>query len=108
MTILFCDVVGFTPLGEREDAEHVRAMMTAYFQAMERVIDGFGVRDRQRTGDGIRVAFGVPRLHEDDALRAARCALEMREALRLLNERHQGAWGEPLRVRYGIAWARRP
>jgi class 3 adenylate cyclase/tetratricopeptide (TPR) repeat protein len=82
--VLFCDLVGSTPLSQRLDPEELWDVERAYERVCETVVirnDGFVW---QRRGDGILVLFGYPRAHEDDAPRVARCALEMLEAVRQL------------------------
>lgn len=82
--VLFCDLVGFTPLSHRLDAEDLRDVVGAYHRTCEAVVlrhEGFVA---QYLGDGIEVYFGYPLAHEDDASRVVRCALEMLEAVRQL------------------------
>ena len=80
ITALFCDLVGSTELGERLDAELLRKVLDRYFDAMRTVIERHGGTVEKFIGDAVVGAFGVPEAHEDDALRAVRAALEMREA----------------------------
>ena len=103
VTILFCDLSEFTPFGERLDPETQHEVMRRYFRTMEGIIVRHEGHVEKFIGDAIMAVFGVPRLHEDDALRAARCALEMREAVEVLNTELRTGWGETLHVRYGIA-----
>src|SRR5205809_1344324 len=81
VTVLFADVVGSTPLGEELDPESVRGMMTRYFDRMAAVIERHGGTVEKFIGDAVMAVFGIPQVHEDDALRACRAALEMQEAL---------------------------
>ena len=71
-TILFCDVVGSTALGERADAETVRELMFRYFHTMRAAIERHGGTVEKFVGDAVMAVFGVPVAHEDDALRACR------------------------------------
>ena len=80
ITALFCDLVGSTELGERLDAELLRKVLDRYFHAMRAAIQHHGGTVEKFIGDAVVGAFGVPEAHEDDALRAVRAALEMREA----------------------------
>ena len=80
VTALFCDLVGSTELGERLDAELLRKVLDRYFHAMRAAIQHHGGTVEKFIGDAVVGAFGVPKAHEDDALRAVRAALEMREA----------------------------
>jgi class 3 adenylate cyclase len=86
VSVLFCDIAGFTSIGERLDPESVRAVMAHYFSEMTTVIERHGGTVEKYIGDAIMAVFGFPRLHEDDALRAVRAAAEMRQALEPLNE----------------------
>ncbi len=81
VTIVFCDVTGSTALGESTDPEAVRALLARYFNSMREIIEAHGGSVEKFIGDAVMAVFGVPVLHEDDALRAVRAALEMREAL---------------------------
>ena len=85
VTVLFSDVVGSTAMGEALDAETVRSVMGRYFRAMETVIERHGGRVEKFVGDAIMAVFGLPSLHEDDALRAVRAADQMRDELVRLN-----------------------
>src|SRR4051794_11802124 len=85
VTILFCDVSGFTELGERLDPETLLDVMDPYFETMAGIIARHDGRVNKFIGDAIHATFGIPRLHEDDAVRAARCAVEMREVMKSLN-----------------------
>ena len=102
MTVLFCDVVRSTQLGETVDAEAVRQLMTAYFDAMRDVIERHGGIVEKFIGDEVMAVFGVPTVHEDDALRAVRAATEMRRRLATFNEEIEPEWGIRLQVRMGV------
>ena len=86
VTILFTDVAGSTSLGERLDPESLRRVMGRYFDTMREVLERHGGTVEKFIGDAIMAVFGIPRLHEDDALRAVRADAEMRERLSALNE----------------------
>jgi class 3 adenylate cyclase len=81
VTVLFCDVTGSTALGEQLDPETLRALLARYFEAMKTIVERHGGTVEKFIGDAVMAIFGVPTLHEDDALRAARAAVEMRDAL---------------------------
>ncbi len=81
VTVVFCDVTGSTALGESTDPETVRALLARYFDRMRGIIEAHGGAVEKFIGDAVMAVFGVPVLHEDDALRAVRAALEMRDAL---------------------------
>ncbi len=102
VTIVFCDLKGSTSLGERLDSESVREVLSVYFAAMRQVLERHGGTVEKYIGDAIMAVFGLPRLHEDDALRAVRAACEMKTALRELNVRIQATWGVTLENRTGI------
>ena len=78
VTVLFCDVTGSTEMGERLDPEALRQVMRRYFERMRTVIEHHGGTVEKFIGDAVMAVFGVPVLHEDDALRAVRAAVEMR------------------------------
>jgi class 3 adenylate cyclase/tetratricopeptide (TPR) repeat protein len=81
VTVVFADVVSSTELGERADPEAVRATMRRFFQELRTIIERHGGTVEKFIGDAVMAVFGVPRAHEDDALRAVRAAAEMREAV---------------------------
>ena len=102
LTVLFCDVVGSTPLGEQLEPESVRKVMTRFFDRMRDVLERHGGTVEKYIGDAVMAVFGIPTLHEDDALRAVRAAAEMRAALEGLNAEFEPGWGVALRTRIGI------
>ena len=81
VTVLFCDVTGSTDLGERLDPEALRSLLARYFERMKATVERHGGTVEKFIGDAVMAVFGVPVLHEDDALRALRAAAEMRDAL---------------------------
>jgi class 3 adenylate cyclase/tetratricopeptide (TPR) repeat protein len=81
VTILFCDLVGSTELGESTDPEALRALLARYFDRMREIVESHGGSVEKFIGDAVMAVFGVPVVHEDDALRACRAAVEMRDAL---------------------------
>ena len=81
MSVVFCDVTGSTALGERSDPEALRALLAGYFERMRGIVESHGGSVEKFIGDAVMAVFGVPQLHEDDALRACRAAVEMRDAL---------------------------
>jgi class 3 adenylate cyclase/tetratricopeptide (TPR) repeat protein len=102
VTILFTDVTGSTALGERLDPESLRDVMGRYFASMREVIERHGGTVEKYIGDAVMAVFGVPVVHEEDALRAVRAAAEMREALVRLNVGLRGERGVTLEARTGI------
>src|SRR2546425_5183106 len=81
VTVLFCDVTGSTALGESVDPEALRALLARYFERMKAIVESHGGAVEKFIGDAVMAVFGVPVVHEDDALRAVRAATEMRDAL---------------------------
>ena len=81
VTVVFCDVAGSTAIGEALDPESVRRVMERFFEAMQAAIEHHGGTVEKFIGDAVMAVFGVPQVHEDDALRAVRAASEMRAAL---------------------------
>jgi predicted ATPase/class 3 adenylate cyclase len=102
VTIVFSDLKGSTNLGEALDSESLREVMSRYFDEMREVLEQHGGRVEKYIGDAIMAVFGLPRLHEDDALRAVRAALAMQQALRTLNAELQERWGVQLENRTGV------
>src|SRR5437667_2523914 len=81
VTVLFCDVVGSTGLGESVDPEALQGLLARYFERMKGIVESHGGSVEKFIGDAVMAVFGVPVVHEDDALRAVRAAVEMRDAL---------------------------
>src|SRR5213596_4337722 len=97
VTLVFSDLKGSTSLGEKLDSEALREVMSRYFEEMKRPLERHGGRIEKYIGDAIMAVFGLPRAHEDDALRAVRAAISMRIALARLNVE--------LKARYGFTIA---
>src|SRR2546426_3900190 len=102
VTVLFCDVAESTSLGESIDPETTRRVMLRYFDEMRPILERHGGTVEKFIGDAVLGVFGVPVLHEDDALRAVRAAEEMRNALERLNGELESRWGVRLQARIGI------
>ena len=81
VTVLFCDVTGSTALGASVDLEALRAVLGRYFARMKAIVESHGGPVEKFIGDAVVAVFGVPVVHEDDALRAVGAAVEMRDAL---------------------------
>jgi class 3 adenylate cyclase/tetratricopeptide (TPR) repeat protein len=86
VTIVFCDVVGSTELATRHDPEVLRGMMARFYAAVRAPVERHGGTVEKVIGDALVAVFGIPAVHEDDALRAVRAALEMRDAVESLGE----------------------
>ena len=104
-TILFSDIRNFTPLAEGAEPERVVALLNEYFTAMVRIVFRYGGTLDKFMGDGLMAVFGAPFDLKDQELRATLVAVEMVQAVRLFNERHQlEARGLPrLTIGVGIA-----
>jgi class 3 adenylate cyclase/tetratricopeptide (TPR) repeat protein len=102
VTVLFSDLVGSTALGEQLDAEAVWEVMSSYFSTMQAAIERHGGVVEKFIGDAIMAVFGLSQVHEDDALRAVRAALDMRAALAELNAELQEVRGVSIATRTGI------
>src|SRR5919206_2593004 len=101
-TALFADLVGSTPLAEREDPEVVQSVVSRTFDRLSQEIERYEGLLEKFMGDAVLAVFGVPRAHEDDAERAVRAAFEMQAVLSELN-RGFAAEGKPtLEMRIGI------
>jgi class 3 adenylate cyclase/tetratricopeptide (TPR) repeat protein len=102
VTVVFTDVVGSTPLGERLDPEALRRVMSRYFQRMREIVERHGGTVEKFIGDAVMAVFGIPTIHEDDALRAVRAAVEMREELSRLNRELEAERGVTIGMRTGV------
>ena len=81
MTVVFCDLTGSTAMGESADPEALRVLLAGYFERMRGILERHGGTVEKFIGDAVMAVFGVPAAHEDDALRACRAVVEMRDAL---------------------------
>jgi class 3 adenylate cyclase/tetratricopeptide (TPR) repeat protein len=102
VTVVFCDVTGSTALGERLDAESFRRVMARYFAEARRVIERHGGTVEKFIGDAVMAVFGVPVVHEDDAVRAVRAAEELRRAIGTLNSELERDYDTTLELRIGV------
>jgi len=102
VTVLFADIADWTALGERLDPESLRQVMTRYFDAMGAVLESHGGTLEKFIGDAVMAVFGIPELHEDDALRAVRAATDLRLALAGLNEEFEQQLGVRIGIRVGV------
>ena len=97
LTVMFCDLVGSTPLSTRFDPEDLREIVGAYHRCVADTVGHFGGFVAKYMGDGVLIYFGYPEAHEDDAERAARAGLAVIEAIGRIEA------PEPLKVRLGVA-----
>jgi class 3 adenylate cyclase len=102
VTILFADLVDSTELGARLDPEVLRRVLDRYFELVRAAIERHGGVVQKFIGDAAMAVFGIPTVHEDDALRAVRAACELREALAEPSGELTGTHGIPLQVRIGV------
>lgn len=102
VTILFIDIVDSSRLALALDPEALRNLLARYFGELSAVIRRHGGVVDAYIGDAIMAVFGVPMLHEDDALRGVRAAVEMRETLAILNREFEAGWGVRLASRIGV------
>jgi class 3 adenylate cyclase len=99
VSVLFCDLVGFTSRSERLDIEDVRAVLAPYYARLRADLEGYSGTVEKFIGDAVMALFGAPTAHEDDPERAVRAALAIRDAIAELNQ------AEPsldLHVRVGV------
>ena len=101
VTVLFCDVAESTRLGELDPEAH-RRLISRYFEEMSAALERHGGTVEKFIGDAVMAVFGVPTVHEDDALRAVRAATEMRERLGKLNDELDAEFGVRLEMRVGV------
>jgi class 3 adenylate cyclase/tetratricopeptide (TPR) repeat protein len=102
VTVLFSDVTGSTMLGEDLDPESFRRIMSRYFAEMRSLLERHGGTVEKFIGDAVMAVFGVPRAHEDDALRAVRAAAGIQETLAGLNREFKESYGIALSTRTGV------
>jgi len=87
VSVIFVDLVGFTARAERLDPEDVHAILTPYHECVRREIESFGGVVEKFIGDAVMAVFGAPTAFGDDAERAMRAALAVRDSVREMNER---------------------
>jgi class 3 adenylate cyclase/tetratricopeptide (TPR) repeat protein len=97
LSVLFCDLAGFTAHTEQTDPEDVRSRLAEYHTRVRQDVERFGGRIEKLMGDGVFAVFGAPTAHEDDPERAVRAALRIQESVADLN-RTQPGWDLVVRV----------
>jgi class 3 adenylate cyclase/tetratricopeptide (TPR) repeat protein len=103
VTVLFADIVGFTTLSERLDAEDVATIQDAYFAGVREVISRYGGRLEKFIGDAAMAVFGLPAAHDDDAERGVRAGLALVASVERLNSTLDlDASQPPLQLRVGV------
>ena len=99
VSVLFADLVGFTPLSEARDAEEIRDLLSRYFARASEVVGRYSGEVEKFIGDAVVAVWGTPVAHEDDAERAVRAALDLVDAIRQISEEAQIP---ELQVRVGV------
>ena len=99
MSLLFADLVGFTPLSESRDPDAVRELLSAYFERARAVIERYGGTVEKFIGDAVFAVWGVPTAREDDAERAVRAGLDLVSTVAVLGEE---VLADGLQMRVGI------
>src|SRR5262249_8548010 len=102
LTVLFCDLVGSTPLSQQLDAEEWRDVVQAYHRTAAAGVAGFGGHVARCRGDGLLSYFGWPTAREDDPERAVRAGLAIVDAMAPLNTTVVAGDGTRLAVRVGL------
>src|SRR5215210_2090936 len=102
VTVVFCDIVDSTPMGERIDPEVHRRIQERYFATVRSVLERHGGTVEKFIGDAAMAVFGIPFAHDDDALRAVCAASELRPALAELNDDLAADHGVTLAIRTGV------
>src|SRR5712691_8922461 len=102
VTIVFIDVTESTQLGARLDPEPLRRVMLRYFETVSEVLRRHGGTVEKFIGDAVMAVFGVPAVHEDDALRAVRAAVEVRDEVSELNSELERERGVRIQIRTGV------
>jgi class 3 adenylate cyclase len=98
VTALFADLVGYTKLVDELDPEEVRARVDGALTVLGQAVSHFGGSLEKFIGDAVLVVFGAPIAHDDDALRACLCAIEMQSSLS-----RYVTGDQPMELRVGIA-----
>jgi class 3 adenylate cyclase/tetratricopeptide (TPR) repeat protein len=102
VSVLFCDLADSTMLGERLDPEPLRELLGRWYEEMRIAVERHGGTVEKFIGDAVMAVFGLPRAHEDDALRAIRAALDMQKAVERMNISLAERQAPELRIRIGI------
>ncbi len=102
VTILFADMKGSTQLGERLEPEALRTIMTRFYASARGILERHGGTVEKFVGDAVMAVFGVPRVHEDDALRAVRAAIGFRDAVEVMNAELIENYGTGVQIRTGV------
>lgn len=99
VTVLFADIVGFTALSSRLDAEEIHRLLGRFFETVDGLVTQFGGTVDKHIGDNVMAVFGAPVAYGDDSARAVRTALAIHDAMPTLN----ASLGTRIEVHIGIA-----
>jgi class 3 adenylate cyclase/tetratricopeptide (TPR) repeat protein len=102
VTVMFVDASGSTQLGEQLDPEAIRVLMARYFAVMKRVIEAHGGTVEKFIGDAVMAVFGIPIVHEDDAIRAVRAAIDIRSELTHFDAELAASGSVTIQFRIGV------
>jgi len=102
VSVVFGDLAGSTALGERLDPETLHGVLDRYSETCADVLERHGGTVEKFIGDAVVAVFGLPSLHEDDALRAVRAAVELRQAVASLSTELRRAWGVGLGIKLAV------
>src|SRR5919201_1016274 len=102
VSVVFGDLAGSTSLGERLDPESLHSVLDRYSETCAEVLERHGGTVEKFIGDAVVAVFGLPILHEDDALRAVRAAVELRQAVADLSAELSRTWGVGLGIKLAV------
>ena len=102
VTVVFSDIANSTPLGDALDPEVMRGVMEQYYFVVRQELERHGGTVEKFIGDAVMAVFGIPKAHDDDALRAVRAAVDMRTALGALNQELEHTHNVRLAIRTGV------
>ena len=102
VTVLFSDLSGYTAMNERLDPEEVKGIMSRIFGEIAQVVAKYDGFIERFVGDAVMAVFGIPRVHEDDPIRAIRAALEIHALVEALSPKLEKKVARPLSMHSGI------
>jgi predicted ATPase/class 3 adenylate cyclase len=102
VTVLFSDLTGYTAMSERLDPEDVKEIISRIFGEIAQVVTKYGGFIERFIGDAVMAIFGVPKVHEDDPIRAIKAAIEIHEVVRALSPKLESKVGVQLSMHSGI------
>jgi adenylate cyclase len=102
VSVFFTDIRGFTTVSEREDPQRLVKILNTFLTGVSDAIEAHGGVVEEYMGDGVKVLFGAPVEHEDDAIRSVRAALGLQRAMPAINAEIEAMGGAPLTVGVGV------